>query len=133
MKDVRGMSNVIKINDRYFYKFGKGNRVMTARCLSGAATYQDHNVSEIFDKLVGLGKKPVIVKIGEVAEPVIVQVADEIHQHDIDLLHVDIATIKDCLKRGLTLEDYLKSQDEKLTRYSTPIEFSEEFSDEIPF
>jgi hypothetical protein len=67
-RNISEISQVIKIKDRYFCGFGKKNRVNTAWCLSGAATYQDHDVTVIYEKLVKLGKKPVIVKIGEMVQ-----------------------------------------------------------------
>ena len=60
------ISHVIKIKNRYFYGFGKGGRIMSAWCLSGAATFQAHDVNITFDKLIVKGKQPVIVKIGEI-------------------------------------------------------------------
>jgi hypothetical protein len=68
-KNICETSQVIKIKDRYFCGFGKKNRVMTAHCLTGATLYQDHSVIAVFDKLVGLNKKPIIIKIGEIVEP----------------------------------------------------------------
>ena len=123
-RHISEISQVIKIKGRYFCEFGENNRVMTAHCLTGATLYQDHSVIAVFDKLVGLGKKPVIVKIGEMEEPqTILEIAEESHRKDISYLQLDIRHIKESLEHELTLEDYLENLEQVLARYinSDPI------------
>ena len=67
-RHVSEISHVIKIGERYFCHFGKKNRVMTAWCLTGATTYQAQDVNSVFEKLVDLGKKAVILRIGVIEE-----------------------------------------------------------------
>lgn len=62
---------VIKIGNRFFCKFGKGNRVMTAWCLAGSKLFQVGNdadphyfLAETKMKLNSLGKKYEVVTVG---------------------------------------------------------------------
>lgn len=61
---------VIKIGVRYFYGFGKGNRVLTAWCLAGSKLFQvgsdsdpHYFLQDIKSKLDGLGKKYEVVSV----------------------------------------------------------------------
>jgi hypothetical protein len=51
---------VIQIGERFFYKFGKGGRVMTAWCLAGGKLYQSIDIEKlnyVTDKLDAVNKK----------------------------------------------------------------------------
>ncbi|MFD2138819.1 hypothetical protein [Ancylobacter oerskovii] len=58
--DPLATAYVIKIGSRYFCRFGKGRRVMTAWSLAGATTFlpRSEYVEKILQKLVAAGKAP---------------------------------------------------------------------------
>ncbi|WP_033421963.1 hypothetical protein [Psychromonas hadalis] len=103
-KNIHEFTQVIKIKDRYFCRFGKKSRVMTAHSLTGATTYQEHEVVAVFKKLVDLGKKPVVVTIGEVDDSY--QFYGNVEGLHILLLESDLKLIDSFLSQGLTLTDW---------------------------
>lgn len=48
---------VLKIGTRYFYRFGKNGRVLTAWSLAGAKLFQMCDFEEIYHKIQSSGKQ----------------------------------------------------------------------------
>lgn len=61
------LSYVVGVDNRYFYKFGKKERVLTAWCLTGAKLFQTYDeAAKIFYILDSSDKTAFIIPIGHV-------------------------------------------------------------------